>query len=421
MITNSSILEGILKHQEKQPGVVPTPRKRFVKRFIKLASGLAVLVVIFGAGVSVGQGRVSFTHQKQVSNNIPANLDYATVEAVYDKIRTGYDGQLDSTALLNGLKEGLAQATGDPYTEYFNPTDASAFNDQLNGTFSGVGAELGKDSDNNIVVIAPLAGYPAEKAGLKAGDIIVAVDGTATSGMTVNDAVTKIRGQEGTKVTIKVVRNKSQEISIEITRAQIKIDSVKWSVTDGIGYMKVSQFSDDTTRLATQAAQEFKQKNVKGVVLDLRSDPGGLLTSAVDVSSLWLSKNQVVLQEKRGGVNLRTYYAISDSPILKGIPTVVLIDGGSASASEITAGALRDNKVATLIGVKSFGKGSVQQLENLGDGSMLKITIAHWFTPSGTGIDKTGINPDQEVKISDEDIKNSTDAQKQAAINFLNK
>lgn len=392
-----------------------------VSRFMSLA---VVVVVVFAFGVIVGQGKVKLLPQlnqaKPVANGLPADLDYSSVEDVYDKIRVGYDGQMTTDKLTDGLKEGLAQATGDPYTEYFSPKDAKAFNDQLNGTFSGIGAELGKDANNNIIVISPLAGYPAEKAGLKAQDIITSIDGVTTSGTSVDESVTKIRGKEGTKVSLKVIRNKNQELTIDITRAQIKIASVKSSILDGnIGYIQITQFSDDTAGLAKQAADKFKQADVKGVILDLRYDPGGLLESAVKVSSLWLTSDQVVLQEKRGGIVSRTYKATGD-PVLKGLPTVVLINEGSASASEITAGALKDNKVATLIGSKSFGKGSVQQLENFDDGSLLKVTIAHWFTPAGTGIDKKGISPDKEVKISDDDIKNARDPQKQSAIDFIN-
>lgn len=387
-------------------------------------SMLVVAVMIFGFGYVAGQSKKSFLPQlhtqKQVANGLPANLDYSSVEDVYDKLRVGFDGQMTTQKLQDGLKEGLAQATGDPYTEYFNAADAKSFNDQLKGTFSGIGAELGKDANNNIIVISPLAGYPAEKAGLKAQDIIESVDGVTTAGLSVDEAVTKIRGKEGTKVTLKVIRNKNQELSIDITRAQIKIASVKSSILDGnIGYLQITQFSDDTSDLARQAAQKFKDANVKGVILDLRYDPGGLLDAAVNVSSIWLDAKQVVLQEKRGGVVMHTYNA-NGNPILKGVKTVVLINEGSASASEITAGALRDNRVATLIGVKSFGKGSVQQLENFDDGSLLKVTIAHWFTPAGTGIDKKGIEPDKTVKNSDDDVKNGTDTQKQAAIDYIN-
>lgn len=398
----------------------------------KKSGGLAKLltlglvgVFIFALGINVGSGRINIgpdsLYRKSVQKNTPENLDYTSVEAVYDQLRGQFDGQLDQTKLMDGIKEGLAQATGDPYTEYFNTKDAKAFNDELNGTFSGIGAELGKDQNNNIIVISPIADFPAAKAGLMSKDVIIQVDGQSTAGQGVGEVVNKIRGQEGTEVTLKVVRNNAAELTFKITRAQIKIPSVKSEILPGnIGYLQITRFGNDTVVLSKQAAENFKAANVKGVILDLRQDPGGLLDAAVAVSSLWLPAGKTVLSEKRDGVVVRSYTA-SGNPILNGVKTVVMIDEGSASASEITAGALKDNGAATLIGVKSFGKGSVQQLAQLTDGGVLKVTIAHWFTPSGKGIDKTGIEPDQKVERTVDDIKAGKDPQKDAAINFLNK
>lgn len=375
--------------------------------------------VIFLSGVGIGSGRIVLSrdqlYRKSVQKNSPANLDYSSVEKVYDTLRRDFDGQLDTQKLLDGLKAGLAAASGDPYTEYMSKADAADFDNQLSGTFSGIGAELGKDEQGNIVVIAPIAGFPAEKAGLKSKDIVIEVDGSSTTGASISDTVTKIRGEKGTKVNLTVVRNKSQQLNLEITRDTITIPSVESKILDGnIGYMKISRYGDDTTELAQKAAQDFKQKNVKGVILDVRSNPGGLLDAAVSVSNLWLEPGKTILQEKRDNVVIRSYKA-ENTPILGGIPTIVLIDEGSASASEITAGALHDNKVATLIGVKSFGKGSVQQLEELGDGSVLKVTIARWFTPNGININKEGIKPDTEVKLDEEKFKTGVDTQLEAA------
>ena len=182
----------------------------------------------------------------------------------------------------------------------------------------------------------------------------------------------------------------------------------------------MSRFAEDTSKLTREAANKFKAANVKGVILDVRGDPGGLLDAAVDLSSLWLDKGAKVLDEKRGEVIVKSY-AAKGNPVLKGIPTVVLINEGSASASEITAGALKDNNAATLMGEKSYGKGSVQSLVRLGDGGVLKVTIAKWFTPGGRNINKDGIDPDQEVKRTDEDFKNNRDPQRDAAVNFLKK
>lgn len=397
------------------------PSKRRLNPF-RLIAGALVAIFIFGLGVGVGNGRLALGTDKPVKgNSLPDNLDYETVEAIYDKIRTQYDGKLDQAALMDGLKQGLAQATGDPFTEYFNAKDAKEFDNELNGSFTGIGAELSKNTEGNVEIISPIAGFPAEKAGLKPHDVLAEINGESAANISVSDAVKKIRGEAGSNVKLKVIRNKTEALDFDITRAVINIPSVKDEITaDNIGIMTISRFGPDTAKLARESANKFKQANVKGVILDLRGDPGGLLDAAVDVSSIWLQSNQTVLLEKRDDVVEKTFRA-KGNPVLSGVKTVVLINEGSASASEITAGALRDNNVATLIGTKSYGKGSVQQLLQLNDGGMLKVTSAHWFTPSGKGINKIGIEPDQKVTRSDDDAKNNRDPQKDAAINFLKK
>lgn len=384
----------------------------------KIAPLVVSAAIIFGAGWAVGGGRLSVRGYKASGDNakLPSRLDYSSVDTIYNSIKDNFDGKLTETDLLNGMKEGLAKATGDPYTEFFNAKDAKEFYGQLDGTFEGIGAELGKDESGNIVIISPLAGFPAEKAGLKPKDIIAKIDGKSTADFAIDDAVKIIRGKAGTDVKLTIVRDGAPQ-DITVTRQSISIPSVKQEVKDGIGIMTISRFGDDTSTLASKAAQSFKDQNVTGIVLDLRGNPGGLLDSAVSLSSLWL-QNQTVLTERRGNVIIQTYRS-RGSATLAGIPTVVLINGGSASASEITAGALHDNKVATLMGLKSYGKGSVQQPIDLNDGSLLKVTVARWYTPAGKNIDKEGIKPDIEVKISDEDIKNKLDPQLDAALKQL--
>lgn len=383
------------------------------KKFGKLFVSLAVLALVFLAGHTNGNGDWSWPWQGDSASNqagLPEQLDYSSVNAVYDALRANFDGNLDSAKLLDGIKSGLASATGDPYTQYFNSEDAKAFNNQLAGTFSGIGAELGKDANGTIQIVAPISGFPAEKAGLKPGDLIIKIDGQSTTGIQVDEAVSKIRGDKGTKVALQILRD-GKVFDVTITRDDIKIPSVSTKTLDGnIGYIQISQFSDDTSGLVKQAAQTLMTQKINGIVLDLRSNPGGLLNAAVDVSSLWLDSGQTILKEKRSAQVVQTYTA-HGAPILKGIPTVVLINGGSASASEITAGALRDNGAATIIGTKSYGKGSVQTILNLSSGSQLKVTIARWYTPSDKNIDKTGIEPDQKVELSD-----SVDNQLEAAI-----
>lgn len=399
---------------------------------------LILLGLAFGAGTTVGNGGfanlISTKPNYKAVSGLPNNLDYSSVESLYDTLRTNYDGKLTQEQVLTGLKKGLAESTNDPYTEYFTAVKAQEFIGQLNNSFSGIGAELGKDKDNNIIIVSPIAGFPADKAGLKSQDIITTINDVSTTNMSIDEAVTKIRGVKGTVVTLKVVRARAEALSFPITRDTIKIESVKPKILDGnIGYVSISTFADDTGSLMTKAAQDFKDKNVKGIILDLRGNPGGLLDAAVTVSGQWLPSGKTILQEKRGGNIVTQTYTSSGPGTLAGIPTVVLLDEGSASASEITAGALHDNNAARIIGVKSYGKGVVQQtlcVEGVRkqDGNcsadMLKVTIASWFRPNGKNINHLGISPDQEVKLDTAALKanpESIDNQKQAAIDYLNK
>ena len=385
---------------------------------LPLVIGVAFLTFVLGFGVQnirfFGSPLTTVSSNKSLRNN----LDYSTVEQVYDKLREDFDGQLDMQKLLDGAKKGLVDAAGDPYTTYLSKEQAELFSTQLSGTFSGIGAELSK-RDNRPVVISPIEGYPAQKIGVKAGDIIIEIDGQDTSGMSVDDAVLKIRGEKGTKVTLKIVRTGTDNpLSFEITRDTIVIESVKSEMlADNIAYIRLTQFGDDTATKAIAAAKDLKSKGAKAVILDLRGNGGGYLNGAVNIAGIWMN-NKLVTQEKRDGKVVESLKT-SNQAILDGLPTVVLIDGGSASASEIVSGALQDNKVATLVGQKSFGKGSVQQVEKLGDGSEVKVTIARWYTPAGKNIDKEGIKPDVEVELKDEDVKAGKDTQKDKAIEIL--
>ncbi len=383
---------------------------------VKVVVGAALLVSAFCIGVGVGDGRLHFGPRANMDNSsLSARLDYSSVNQVYDLLRKDYDGKLDNAKLLDGLKQGIAAATGDPYTQYFSQVDAKKFDDQLSGSFSGIGAELGQDADKNLIVVAPIDGTPAAKAGIKPQDIVAEIDGKSTTGVSVDGAVGKIRGAKGTQVKLTVIRDKSQTIPLTITRDDITVPSVSSKILDGnIGYMRVSTFSDAVGGLAKEQAQKFKNQNVKGVVLDLRGNPGGLVDQAVNLTSLWLPKGKLIMQEKRGGVNGTTYTS-TGTGTLDGIPTVVLLNSGSASASEITGGALKDDGAATIIGEKSYGKGSVQELSPLPDGSRLKVTVARWYRPNGQNIDKKGIEPDQKVTISDDDAKAAKDTQLEAA------
>ncbi len=391
---------------------------------LKKSRYFAAAVVIFVAGVGFGNGTLNLNMRSgpaPVASGLPATQNYSSLDDVYQALKDNYNGQLTEQQLIDGMKHGLAEATKDPYTVYFTAREAKDFNDQLNNSFAGIGARLSKDSDGNLIIGEAIAGFPAAKAGLLKNDIIIEVNGEQTSTLTLDDAIAKIRGPVGSQVKLKIVRDKSQTLDFTITRETINLPSVTTKILSGnIGYVEIGSFSSDTSSLMQKAAQQFKDAGVKGVIVDLRNDPGGLLEAAVNVSSLWLPSGTNVLQERRGSTVTQSYSSVGND-ILHGIPTVVLINEGSASAAEITAGALHDNKAAYLIGTKSYGKGVVQQLINLSDGGQLKVTVASWYRPDGQNINHKGITPDKIVKISDADAKAAKDPQLEAALAYLNK
>ncbi len=379
---------------------------------------VAAVIVAFGLivlGINIGNANISFGRSNLTG--LPSQLNYTSVNQVYQSLRENYDGKLTESQILNGIKEGLAASANDPYTEYFTPAEASSFSEELNNSFSGIGAELSQNSQGIIEIIAPIAGTPAAKAGLQPDDLIVSINSQSTSGMITDQAVNLIRGKAGTKVTLGIIRG-SQQLSVTITRENITVPSVNEKILSGnIGYVQITTFANDTSALAEQDAQKFANEHVKGIVLDLRNNPGGLVTAAVNVSSLWLPNGQTVFSERRGSTIIQAYYSNGDD-ILNGIPTVVLINGGSASASEITTGALHDNGDAYVIGTQSFGKGVVQQLINFADGSELKVTIASWYRPDGQNIEKKGIKPDEVINLPSSS-SNTTDTQLNAALTYL--
>jgi carboxyl-terminal processing protease len=373
----------------------------------RLRWSLIFITLVVGLGVGFWAGRQ--TSQSQ--------LDYAELDEVYSVLQNNYDGEIDPKSLLDGAKKGLVAGLDDPYTQYFSRIDAQKFNEDLEGEFSGVGIEL-NNKDGGLVIVDVLDSTPAEKVGLLAGDFILKVDETDVSDWASEEAVKVIRGETGTTVKLTVAREGSAR-EFDITRSKISNPSVKYQIKDGYGVLSVSRFSEtDTTKLSKQAAEEFVSKKVKGVVLDLRGNGGGYVSAAVDLASLWVDKGQVITTEKVGQITSDTELA-GGGNILKGLKTVVLIDGGSASASEIVAGALKDHGLATLVGTQSFGKGSVQTLQSLRNGDKLKITIARWYSPNGNNIDKEGISPDEKVEFDAEAYKNGVDNQLNKALEAL--
>lgn len=342
------------------------------------------------------------------------------LDEIINELKDKYDGEITNDQLIESIKRGVAGSTGDPYTTYFSAEEAADFQTSLSGEFSGIGAELNNEG-GSIGITAPIDDSPAQKAGLSTGDTILMVDGESTDGWTVETAVKKIRGPSGTTVKLKVVTALGEIKEVSIVRETIKNPSVKAEVINGnIGYIRISTFGQDTLELTSKAADDFKSQGLNKVIIDLRNNGGGYLDTAVGLASLWLPKDTLVVQSKAKGKIVDKQYS-SGIGTLTGFKTVILTNGGSASASEILAGALHDHGVATLIGETTFGKGSVQSLTKLKDGSELKITIARWFTPNDKNIDKEGIKPDIEVKLSLEDIQAKKDSVKDRAIEELNK
>lgn len=346
-------------------------------------------------GIEIGPKQISNTEKGK-----PQQVDFSTFWDAWNKLNKNYVNDLDPQNLVYGAISGLLSATGDPYTEFFKPDENKRFKDDISGEFEGIGVEI-SSVDNLPTVVAPLSGSPAEKAGLKAKDIIVEVDGTKTSDIGFEETINRIRGKKGTTVKLKISRSSSEQpLEISVVRENIKVASVTHEIKDAGGksvfYIKVRQFGDDTEQLFDEAIADARKQNVDRLILDLRNNPGGYLDTAVSMASNFLDGGVVVSEVDKDGK--KKDFNTDKKATLPDIKMVVLINGGSASASEIVAGALKDRGRATVIGEKSFGKGSVQVMENLSDGSAVKITVAKWMTPKGTHIDKVGISPDIEIK-----------------------
>lgn len=387
----------------------------------KVLLGIGALILVFATFVSgylIGSGNITLSFENGTVPEVSRtkNAPNEGIDELYTALITNFDGEITDEQILEGLKTGMVDSAGDPYTEYLSPEEKTAFEEGLNGSFEGIGAELSREG-SFIIVVSPIKGTPAYRAGIQPRDIIVEIDGESATDITVSEAVNRIRGPKGEEVVLGIVRN-GEQIDVPIVRDTISIPSVETEIRDGIGIITVSRFGTDTDTLMENAAQEMIDKEVKAVVLDVRGNPGGLLDSAVFMSGLWLERGKDVLLEKRGEEVIRRYKSEGNA-ILGDLPTVVLINGGSASASEIVAGALHDQGVAELVGEQSFGKGSVQRLIDLSNGGSLKVTIARWFTPNDKNIDKEGISPDVEVERTAEDIEQDKDPQLDKALEIL--
>lgn len=402
-----------MSHQSPETAA-PAPRSTISKNLLFLSIALALLIG-FVAGTRSNElyGAVGPLVGIKVETG---TLELDSVQKTYQELKANYDGKLSEQALIDGASRGLVAAAGDRYTVFMDAKEAQDFDKDLSGEIGGgIGVELGMRSDQPSVVRV-LESNPAEKAGVKAGDIIVKINGESAEGWDTARVAAKVRGEVGTTVKLSLLRDETLQ-DFTITRAIVNNPSVQSRVENGIGILKITRFDENTSKLARKAAESFKQQNVKGVVLDLRGNGGGYLESAQEVAGIWLNDKVVVSERTHGTVT--DELKSGGNPVLAGVKTIVLVDGDSASASEIVAGALQDYGVATLVGEKTFGKGTVQQILDLGAGTKLKVTVARWYTPKGKNITKDGIKPNTIVALTKEDLNAGRDPQFDAALQAL--
>lgn len=390
-------------------------KSAFSTAFVVVAVVIASLVG-FVAGTR-GTELLSFVGSNVGIEVRTDELDLSPLQETYRKLQARFDGKLDDAKLVEYANKGMVEATGDEYTQYFTAKEAEDLRNDLSGNIGGgIGAEIGKRNDKTTI-IRPLDNSPAAKAGLQAGDVVIEVNDELVTGATVDEVVQKIRGEVGTTVKITVDRD-GEPNQFSVTREEIIAPDVESEVAaDNIGVIKVSRFDRETGANVRKAAEEFQKRDVKGVVLDLRGNGGGYLEAGIEVASVWLD-DQVVVSERKGNKVIDERKSGSN-PVLGDMPTTVLINAGSASASEIVAGALHDHGKATLVGEKSFGKGSVQELFDMSNGASLKVTIAKWYTPKGKNISESGIAPDTKVEMTADDINANRDPQLDAAVKQL--
>lgn len=369
------------------------------------------------AVVPAGSGQVLKTDEP-IPEFLSKDVDFGLYWKVWNLLKENYvDRPISDTQLFYGSLKGMVSSLDDPYTVFLDPKTNEDFQTELSGKFQGIGAEIGI-KDGVITIVAPLPDTPAERAGLEAGDKIIKINDESTEGMAIEAAVTRIRGPKGTSVKLNIFRKGFEKPKdFEITRDEIKIKSVRSEMRDdGIMVIDLFQFGDDTASDFENAVNDLLTKNPKGIILDLRNNPGGFLDTAVAVAGEWVSRGEIVVTEKN---TEQTDFRSEGPARLADIPTVVLVNEGSASAAEIVSGALQDFKLAKLVGVKTFGKGSVQDFRPLGDGSAVKYTIAEWLTPLGRSINKQGIEPDIVVEFTEEDAKAGRDPQLDKAVELL--
>ena len=410
------------------------------KNYLKISAGKTVVfTVVFLILLGIGfLGGILFENSRpdDSSNKLlklinlddkkPESVDFGLFWNVWSLINEKYvdKDKLSTQDLVYGAIEGMVGATGDPFTSFMKPEISKKFQEEIKGEFGGVGIELGM-RDNRLTVIAPIKDTPADHAGIKAGDKIVKIEEKDTAGISIQDAVSQIRGKKGTSVKLTISRNGlSKTKEFVLVRDTIKIPTVTLEFlgdNQDIAHLQIFSFNQNADSDFRKAAKEILASKANRIILDLRNNPGGLLDSAIYISSWFLKENDIVTIEKFGDGKEVSFKA-ENIGSLKHLPIVILVNKGSASASEILAGAIKDNRGVTVIGEKTFGKGSVQELFELPDNkTTLKITIAKWLTPKGTSINDSGISPDIVVERKDEDVENDKDPQLDKAIDEIKK
>ncbi len=377
---------------------------------------VSFITLALGFGVGVNWESISGGFNTYLGGKTTGKIDFSSLNTIYESLSANYDGTLEPAKVIEEAKRGLVNAAGDKYTYYMNPEEAKEFQKDLNGDVgAGVGIEMG-ERDGLIKVLRTTPDNPARRAGILAGDVIYKADGEDISALSVDEAAKRIRGAEGTTVKLTVVRD-NKELEFELTREIINNVSAYIDYKGKTAILTISRFDLDTGKLTRTLAQEAIDRGVDKIIVDLRGNGGGYVSSAKEVASLWLDGDLVVEQRSTSGLYNSKTYADRGGAILANYKTIVLVNGSTASASEIVAGALKDHKKATLIGETTYGKGSVQALEDFASGEILRVTIAKWYTPKGKNINGEGINPDKEVERTFEQINKEIDPQLEAALN----
>jgi carboxyl-terminal processing protease len=367
--------------------------------FVKMKKFHFIMMLFFIVFLSAGitAFALSFGDEKVVTVGTERS-EFNKLYTAYDTLKSQYFEGLDQTTLINGAIDGMVKALDDPYTDYMSVEETKNFHNSISSSFEGIGAEI-QEKEGQILIVSPIKGSPAEKAGLKPNDIIVSVDGKSLQGMTSTEAVTLIRGEKGTKVELTIQRAGSDTpIKVPIIRDEIPIETVYGEMMeDGIAKVQITSFSTNTSADLVEMLNDLQKQGMKGLVLDLRQNPGGLLEEAINISSMFVPKGKMILKVEDRNGKIKEYPSQNDGN--PNFPLVVLIDKGSASASEILAAAVKESAGVSLVGEKSFGKGTVQTAKDFQDGSNIKFTTAKWLTPNGNWIHKKGIQPDHEVAL----------------------